>query len=258
MSSALHRMVSSSQVSDWFNQDGDLSVPSRIGKTLDIPNTGLQLYLDANNLSSYSGSGTTWNDISGNNRNFTWTSSPSYNSSGIKYFNTLGYGANGPASNSFGINNTSGYTFLFTMYQNALYTTGAFKWYSSNAGTRGIFAHATWSDANIYWDQGGCCGADTRTNVGLSNSTGNWHVIGLRCNYAGTSRTIWDNGTILTTNASGIANINLSATAANVGYTDEYGTSWNARIGQFAVYNRSLSDTEMTSVTNTFKSKVGL
>ena len=224
----------------------------------DIPTLGLQLYLDANNPTSYSGSGTTWKDLSGNNRNFTWTSNPSFNNSGIKYFNTNGYGAYGPASNSFGINNTSGYTFFFTMYQNGLANTAGFKWYSSSSYGRGIFAHSTWGDGTIYWDQGGCCGADTRTSVGLSSSTGAWHVIGLRNNYSATNRTIWDNGSIITTNTSGIANINLSGTAANVGYTDEYGTGWNARIGQFVVYNRALSDTEMTTVTNKFKSKVGL
>lgn len=31
-----------------------------------IITTGLQLYLDAGNASSYSGSGTAWNDLSGN------------------------------------------------------------------------------------------------------------------------------------------------------------------------------------------------
>jgi hypothetical protein len=257
----LNRMVSSSQVSDWFGQkNGVSSIPSR-GNT-DIPNTGLQLYLDASNPISYSGSGTTWSDLSGKNRNFTWTSSPSYNSSGIKYFNTNGYGANGPASNSFEINNTSGYTIFFTMYQNATAQTGAFKWYSTNTGStvanRGIFSHATWVDGNLYWDQGGCCGVDVRTFGAVTNSTGNWHVLGLRCNYSQNNRTIWDNGNVIVTNINGIANLNLSGTAANIGYTDEYGSTWNARIGQFAVYNRSLSDIEMNIVTNTFKSKVGL
>jgi hypothetical protein len=40
--------------------------------------TGLQLYLDAGNASSYSGSGTAWNDLSGNSRNGTLTNGPTY------------------------------------------------------------------------------------------------------------------------------------------------------------------------------------
>ena len=39
------------------------------------------VYLDAGNNSSYSGSGTSWNDISGNGNNFTLTNGPTYTSS---------------------------------------------------------------------------------------------------------------------------------------------------------------------------------
>jgi hypothetical protein len=43
-----------------------------------IVTSGLQLYLDAGNASSYSGSGTAWNDLSGNGRNGTLTNGPTY------------------------------------------------------------------------------------------------------------------------------------------------------------------------------------
>jgi hypothetical protein len=43
-----------------------------------VVTTGLQLYLDAGNASSYSGSGTSWNDLSGNSRNGTLTNGPTY------------------------------------------------------------------------------------------------------------------------------------------------------------------------------------
>ena len=45
-----------------------------------IPTNGLQLYLDAGNASSYPGSGTSWNDLSGNGRNGTLTNGPTYSS----------------------------------------------------------------------------------------------------------------------------------------------------------------------------------
>jgi hypothetical protein len=45
-----------------------------------VVTTGLQLYLDAGNASSYSGSGTAWNDLSGNGRNGTLTNGPTYSS----------------------------------------------------------------------------------------------------------------------------------------------------------------------------------
>jgi len=224
-----------------------------------LPTSGMQLYLDASDTAYYPGSGNVWYDLSGNNRHFTW-SSVSYNSGNIKSFSAFNRQAAGPASNSFGINNTSGYTIFITAYQNSTTGAGAFKWYSSNGGGsagRGIFSHLTWSDSNIYWDQGGCCNPDTRTSVALPNPTGTWHVIAFRNNYAATNRTIWRNNSILTTNTSGIANINLSSSAAHIGNNDEY-SGWDANIGQFLMYNRSLSDAEMTQVYNILRLKVGL
>ena len=43
-----------------------------------VVTTGLQLYLDAGNASSYPGSGTAWTDLSGNNRDGTLTNGPTY------------------------------------------------------------------------------------------------------------------------------------------------------------------------------------
>ena len=47
-----------------------------------IIDDGLVLYLDAGNSASYSGSGTTWTDLSGNDNNFTLYNTPTFSSSG--------------------------------------------------------------------------------------------------------------------------------------------------------------------------------
>jgi hypothetical protein len=47
---------------------------------LPIISSGLQLYLDAGNPSSYPGSGTAWTDLSNNSRNGTLTNGPTYSS----------------------------------------------------------------------------------------------------------------------------------------------------------------------------------
>lgn len=51
----------------------------------EIPNSGLVLHLDAGNTRSYSGSGTTWADISGNGNNGTTTSMPTYSSGALTF-----------------------------------------------------------------------------------------------------------------------------------------------------------------------------
>jgi len=46
--------------------------------SVSVVTTGLQLYLDAGNASSYPGSGTTWTDLTVNGRNGTLTNGPTY------------------------------------------------------------------------------------------------------------------------------------------------------------------------------------
>jgi len=220
--------------------------------------SGLVLNLDASNASSYPGTGNTWFDISGNGRNFTWFSTPTFGNDGASYFTTLGNRCTGPASNSFGINNTSGYTIFLLMKQLSLVETAAFKFYSTVVGTRGIFSHCTWSDNNIYFDQGGCCNGDQRTNAASGGLTG-WNIIVFRSTVA--TRNIFKNTTNLVTNSTAAANINLTTTAVDLGSSDESGgnsSTWNARINGFLVYNRGLSDGEITQNYNVLRSKLGL
>ena len=56
-------------------------VASNLGSSGPIITSGLVLFLDAGNTSSYPGSGTTWTDLSGNGNNGTLTNGPTYTSS---------------------------------------------------------------------------------------------------------------------------------------------------------------------------------
>lgn len=224
--------------------------------------SGLSIYLDATESSSYPGTGTTWFDLSGNNRNFTWFSSPSFTTGTPNYFSTLGNRCTGPASNSVGITNTSGYTIFVICRQNALVNTGAFKFYSTSSGlNRGIFAHLTWSDDIVYFDQGGATGnSDTRTSV-ASGGSQTWNIWTFTRAAGASTRKIYKNGSNLVTNTAAAADINLNATGIDVGSTDEYGgnsSTWNARLGAFLVYNRDLTQAEITQNYNAFKSRYGL
>lgn len=53
--------------------------------TLPIIETGLILHLDANNPSSYPGTGTTWTDLSGNGNHVTLYNSPTYNGTAFTF-----------------------------------------------------------------------------------------------------------------------------------------------------------------------------
>lgn len=228
-----------------------------------IVKDGLTLHLDAGISDSYSGSGTTWFDLSGNGRNFTWFTTPSYTTGSIPYFSTLGNRCTGPASNSFGIDNTSGYTIFLISEQNALVATAAFKFYRADASSstgRGIFSHCTWSDDNIYFDQGGCCNSDTRTFV-ASGGSQTWNIWAFRRFTSSSTRSISKNGTTLITNTATAATIDLDSRGVDLGSSDEYGgnsSTWNAKLGGFMVYNRGLSDDEITQNVNSIKNRYGL
>jgi hypothetical protein len=83
--------------------------------------SGLALHLDANNSSSYSGSGTTWYDLTANanNATLTGTTLPIFTGGTIDYFNVNELSS---TSNFFVVNNsssiqfTTGFTFEFWVY----------------------------------------------------------------------------------------------------------------------------------------------
>lgn len=223
----------------------------------DIITDGLTLCLDAANIKSYPGSGNIWYDLSGNNKNFTW-GTVSWNNSG--YFNTLSNTATGLASNSFGIDNTTGYT-IFLIFQTVSGSAnGAFKFNGSglpSSSTRGIFCHPGWTSDTIFFDQGGCCGGDQRityTNPNVSESN-IWNIVGLRSNIS--SRSILYNGIQVTNTTTSAANINLNNNPVLINPRDE-SYNWNGRLAYFAVYNRGLSNTEYLNNYNALKGRFGL
>ena len=68
-------------------------------RSFDVVLTGLSIFLDAGQTASYSGSGTAWNDISGNGNNGTLVNSPTFTSAGAgSYFS---FGSAGSQRTSF-------------------------------------------------------------------------------------------------------------------------------------------------------------
>jgi len=218
----------------------------------DIVTDGLALHLDAGNSKSYPGSGTSWYDLSGNNKHFSWSSTPPHNSIGVPYFSTNGRTCSGPASNSFGINNTSGYTIITVCILNSIANYTTFNFYGSGTYSRGIFAHLSWGNQNVYFDQGGCCASSQRINAAFSNLTTKWFFTIFR--RKGNERRLYQNLTSRASTTVGAANINLTSTGARVVDT----TSWNAKLSMFSVYNRGLEDYEIEDFYNAFKGRFGL
>ena len=236
-----------------------------------IPRNGLQLHLDANNSNSYSGSNNTWRDISGNNRNFSLQNKDFRNSGGIKYFDTWGMKITGPASNSFGINNNSGFTIIVvcrpadTSATGGRHLSSSFCWLGATGNRRGISTHIPW-DENVWLDLGNGGGGSPsqhRLNGDMSGFLNSWSMFTFRSNASNSSatafRSIYGNLSPIASTTIPDADLNLSRTGARIAYGDGGGNStWNARLGSFIVYNRSLSGAELAGIYHELKPLYGL
>ena len=218
-----------------------------------IVTSGLTLCLDAGFIPSYQGSGTTWYDIAYSGFNGTLTNGPTYNSS------------NG---GSIVLDGTNDYCDISaTQMTSSLITiTGFIKWL---AGTGGMFFGFTTYDV---WTQSGNLGY----NIGASDvygiSSATVTSLGLIGNWAHYTFVMTSTGSIPTNNKIYI-NGNLQTLAQRLGTTTNspgFGSnlrlcSWNAggfygnlQYGSLQVYNRALTQTEITQNYNAQKSRYGL
>jgi hypothetical protein len=220
-----------------------------------IRNSNLQLLLDASNSKSYPGSGNTWYDISGKGKHFTW-SSASYTSNGsASYFNTNGVTCTGPASNSFNVNNGTGYTIITVFATNTFNSNYFFKWAGSDVDARGFFMHPGWSNYTLYWDQGGCCAASQRLAYTYdANTLSNFQVWAFRSRLY--DRYQFKNGIAVTSSSTYAADINLTSDAASVCNSDS--TAWDGKLAYFALYNTGLDDNTIFDISRSLGGRFGI
>ena len=230
---------------------------SNIGWTSSLPSItlyvteSLQFYVDAGLTSSYSGTGTTWYDISGNSRNLT--------------MNSLSYSSNNGGYIIFDGSHTADSVATYSInFSNGFTVESVAKF--SGSGQEGLFAfngngkfiNVQAQETNIRWevDQG----SSFETTNSLTSST--WYHV--TCVYEGTS-----NG------SSATARIYINGVENNTGslYADRTGTSQsqtsnfelglhdnylNGNIALSRMYNKVLSPSEVLQNFNYTKDRFGL
>jgi hypothetical protein len=263
-----------------------MGIPMRVGwrpyvnTTPSLVTSGLILNLDASNTSSYSGTGTTWTDLSGNSLNATLSNGPTYRTSNSGYFQFDGI--NDAASISYNTLLDPANTFRdepFTI-------SGWVKFNGANGGTfinKGDNGNASietytvdirpnglsltlWSDSN---------NVVTIRTSGLTLNSGTWYHFSI--NYTGdTGNTIYQTSYTGTTKLY-IDSVEYSTTVTmtgtypkmhvqnspifigsfgQVGSANSYwATAFNGSIAQILMYNRQLTSTEVLQNYNSTKSK---
>jgi hypothetical protein len=242
---------------------------------------GLKLYLDAYNLDSYSGSGSTWTDLSNSGYNITITG-PTWTESGDRrYFEFDGvndYMVGSATTSIFDIN-TSGYTWSFwvnyvtspavldtimaTKFNNVSPAVLKFQYFdnrSSDAGT------GTGNGYSMGLNRA-TPGFVTQTTAAATVPTSSWINLNAVFIYTGArtaTQKVYKDGSELVTENFTVSNdwttIN-SFLEPVFGAFSLNGTLMrfqNFQLGEVLFYNRPLSGTEITNNYNSSKSNYGL
>ena len=211
---------------------------------LSIVSSGLVMYLDAGNSSSYSGTGSTWTDLSGNSRNATLVNGPTYSSSNNGYL--IFDGTNDYASVS--VPALTSYSLCFWIYVISLPASGEKQIFGAPSDIASIslaYTGGTWKW--LSWS-----GSLART--GVTVSTGTWYnFIMLR---SGSTTQFYINNALSSTFANGV-NIN-SGTGYFCDVTVSGGRYLNCRLSNIIFYNKSLTSDEITQNYNFFRGRFGL
>ena len=206
---------------------------------------GLILNLDAGETASYSGTGTIWNDISGNNNNGTLNGAVFTTTNGVSYFNF---------SNTY-VNTsiTKSNTMTFSVWARTSSNPEGMLFNTGNTGVGGgpnLFFYQSGLHWNT-WDSG-------------SNSFGvlepidaNWHNYTVVNDATSNKATLYIDGVLVgnqVTYKSSTYTTNLYIGAAGLG--DGY--FWNGDIAIFQAYNRALNSSEILQNYNAIKGRYGL
>lgn len=216
-----------------------------------IVTSGLLLHLDAGNLSSYPGSGTTWTDISGNGKHATLYNSPTYSASngGILVFSA----GSSQYAEGLPLGTQSTWTACVWMRLDSSLANSASP-FTDIYGGMGIVNYAFYS-AYGGLAAGFYAGGWSNSSPLYTPTLGQWafHVI----SFDGSTLRYHVDGAL-----NGSAPATWSASSDNVGYRVarrwDLGNYVDGAIPIVIFYNRQLSDTEILQNFDADKSRFGL
>ena len=219
--------------------------------TSGIITDGLQLYLDAGNASSYPGSGTTWTDLSGNGRDGTLTGGPTYDSANGGSIVFDGSNDYVQCSGSF---TTTAATFIVWMKRGIFADQYDGILFSRGTNTTGIHFQSssnlayTWNDAaNTYgWGSG------------LVIPTSEWAMCAVSVTSSAATAYLYKTGNSITSATNTVTH--GSTTLDDIKVAKDDGNESRLYLGNIAqalIYNRALTQAELTANYNVDKARYG-
>lgn len=221
--------------------------------------TGALLYLDAGNPASYSGSGTTWTDLSTNTNNAILTGTPPWTSAGsASYFGFNGTGSQYASTATGKYDQTyTGKTVMAAIQINAsAWINGVDQYrgiFGTNTGLRNFntyIHHDASNNLQIHYSAATFGGLSD--NVSIPANT--WAIVAVTQTTGGVV-TFYLNGQAVGTATGQTFSQYLSSSTENVGRTDNF---WYGNIGVTAVYGRALTADEIKQNSNALQLKYGV
>ena len=212
---------------------------------------GLVLNLDAGNVASYPGSGTTWTDLSGNGRNGTLTGGPTYSSAdgGSIVFD----GTNDFVQCSGSLTATAA-TFVIWMRRNGTQDDYDGIIYSRSANATGLSFFGTTNKISYTWNNA----VDTYTwDSGLTIPDLTWCMVAV--SVTSTSATAYlcqSSGITSATNT--VSHTSTVLDDVKLAQDDQGARFFNGRISVAMIYDRALSADEITQNFNALRGRYGL
>jgi hypothetical protein len=214
----------------------------------------LVLSLDAANIKSYIGSGTTWNDLSGNNNNGTLINGPTFNSANGGSIVFDGSNDYATLSSSQIANGTGAFTWNFWIKLNDISNFSIiFSGAGSNTNYGVVYANPSSSGLGYY--ALGNLISDNNTAFGSNwwfvTFTGNGGANGSR------NLKLYRNG--VQAGSTYTTDYNFTASTPNIGANhSSYSELMRGNISNITYYNRALTASEVLQNYNSNKSRFGL
>ena len=220
-----------------------------------IPTSDLYMDLDANDSSSYGGSGTTWSDLTSNNNDWTMVNGMNFVSSSPKHMNFDG--TNDWATRTFSVSSSSETTWIiWCRPHDAMQSNWAGLLGFRYGGDTQILGFKSGDTYQYHWKPGNKY--NFNTSLTISNFP-RWEMISLRVNstsarfdqkYSSTSNNI--------TNTDTHNPFNQNNASGYIGRDPESFTRiYSGDIARILVWTRRLTDSEVDSVYDTTKGTFG-
>jgi len=248
----------------------------------EITKSGLIFYFDAGDKNSYSGTGTSITDLSGNDTNGTLINGPTFNSTngGSIAFDGVDDYINFPSSGS--LNQTfNSFSFCIWLKPSAIPTNGSapmavFGKDNTGCGNRGSSAYITCNGyLNFIHASTNCPGASYMTNNQSALTANVWRFISATVNststvevkwYSATTNTwTWNQSSSYPVTLNNTANFRIGDNGTNslyqgvfCGDTNVSSAKFNGNIAWLSMYNTVLTQSDIAKNYNATKSRFGL